>query len=81
MYIIVYSSSSSRLFTPLSRVIVSKSKKRSSSSERAMTAGLTKMLRRFSMDAGGGGTKANKPNLGPSSSSAMTAAALGEDYC
>lgn len=59
------------------RVIVSKSKKRSSSSERAMTAGLTKMLRRFSMDAGGG-TKANKPNLGPSS---MTAAAIGEDYC
>lgn len=65
-------------FFPICRVIVSKSKKRSSSSERAMTAGLTKMLRRFSMDAGGG-TKANKPNLGPSS--AMTAAAIGEDYC
>ncbi|TRY74508.1 hypothetical protein TCAL_09189 [Tigriopus californicus] len=45
------------------RVTVSRTKKRSSSSERAMAAGLTKMLRRFSIDSGG--NKANKPNLGP----------------
>ena len=59
------------------RVVVSKSKKRSSSSERAMTAGLTKMLRRFSMDSGGG--KANKATIQPPAT--MTAATIGEDYC
>lgn len=60
----------------VSRVI----KKRSSSSERAMAAGLTKMLRRFSMDSSGGGLvggigKANKPSV-------MTSAeeAIEEDY-
>ncbi|CAM6055146.1 unnamed protein product [Sphagnum tenellum] len=41
------------------RVAVSRSKKRSSSNERAMAAGLSKMLRRFSMDSG---AKANKVN-------------------
>ena len=45
------------------RVSVSRTKKRSSSSERAMAAGLTKMLRRFSIDSSA--NKANKPNMGP----------------
>ena len=57
------------------RVAVTRSKKRSSSSERAMTAGITKMLRRFSMDTGA--ARANKASVTPP----PPAHIFSDDYC